>query len=186
MVNTPTPLGDQAHTSCRDLQAILRCDEAVLADPPPRVGLDAARIDEDLPRVAQLAHRLRVHRKLRRQLERILLHELRLRRAVGRGAWEEAAAIEEGTSRRGELLRALRRAVEEQRYGEAASLAQELQVEDARRMDVTQDEGAYSRDLDQDDWYAQGLAAERQRLLDADRRKMEEREEERRRRDGKK
>ena len=136
--------------------------------------------------MAQLAHRLRVHRKLRRQLERILLHELRLRRAVGRGAWEEAAAIEEGTSRRGELLRALRRAVEEQRYGEAASLAQELQVEDARRMDVTQDEGAYSRDLDQDDWYAQGLAAERQRLLDADRRKMEEREEERRRRDGKK
>ena len=42
-------------------------------------------------------------------------------------------------------------------------------LETDRRADVTQDEGAYDRFLDQDDWYARGLARERERLLRAKR-----------------
>ena len=38
-------------------------------------------------------------------------------------------------------------------------------------------QGSYDAYLDQDDWYAQSLAAERERLLEADRRKAREREE---------
>ena len=65
---------------------------------------------------------------------------------------------------RGMLLDELRRAVEEERFGEAARLATEVRIETSRRMDVTQDEGAYDRYLDQDDWYAGGLAQDRERL----------------------
>lgn len=45
-------------------------------------------------------------------------------------------------------------------------------------MDVThsQDEGAYDRYLDQDEWYAQSLARERERLLEQDREKARRRE----------
>ena len=42
-------------------------------------------------------------------------------------------------------------------------------METDRRQDYTQDEGAYDRYLDQDDWYARGLARERERLLRAKR-----------------
>jgi len=43
-----------------------------------------------------------------------------------------------------------------------------LQVEGARRADVTQDEGSYSTFLDQDDWYAEQLTRERVKLLAED------------------
>ena len=38
-------------------------------------------------------------------------------------------------------------------------------MESARRQDVTQDEGSYDQYLDQDEWYAKQLAAERDKLL---------------------
>ena len=39
-----------------------------------------------------------------------------------------------------------------------------------------QDEGAYDRYLDQDEWYAEQLAQERRRELDRDRQRQRERE----------
>ena len=43
----------------------------------------------------------------------------------------------------------------------------------AARQDITQDEGAYDPYLDQDDWYARGLAQERERELERQRRRAE-------------
>ena len=74
------------------------------------------------------------------------------------------------------VLDELRLAVADERYGEAARLATALRTETARRADVTQDEGSYDRFLDQDDWYAQQLAREREALLQREREKEAARE----------
>ena len=102
--------------------------------------------------------------------------ELRVRRALEAGEADLAAALETGASRRYQLTAALRDAVSGERYGEAARLAEELRVETSRRLDVTMDEGAYDRYLDQDDWYAQSLAKERERALQRDREREAEKE----------
>jgi hypothetical protein len=78
-------------------------------------------------------------------LDEAVRRELRIRRALESGDTAAAAALEAGTSRRGQLLAELRAAVADERYGEAAQLATQLRVESERRMDVTQDEGAYDR-----------------------------------------
>ena len=109
-------------------------------------------------------------------LDEDVRRRLAMRRALEEGDVGAAAALEAGSSRRGQLLAALRRAVDEERYGEAAELSLELRVETSRRADVTQDEGGYDRYLDQDDWYARGLAAERERELQKERERAAERE----------
>ena len=78
-----------------------------------------------------------------------------MRRALNAGDLAAAAAIDAAKSTRGVLLEALQRAVADERFREAAELAVRLQIETARRLDVTQDEGSYDRYLDQDEWYAQ-------------------------------
>ena len=88
-------------------------------------------------------------------LDENVRRQLQVRRALNAGDLGTAAAIDGRKSRRGALLESLQCAVAEERFGEAAELALKLQVETSRRMDVTQDEGAYDRYLDQDDWYAQ-------------------------------
>ena len=106
-------------------------------------------------------------------LDEDVRRQLRLRRALEEEDLATAAELEAGASRRGQLLGQLRQAVSAERYGEAAELALELRVETERRADVTQDEGAYSSFLDQDDWYAQGLAREREQLLQKERERQE-------------
>ena len=110
-------------------------------------------------------------------LDETVRRELAVRRALEQGDEAEAARLEAGASKRSELRRALAEAVAEERFGRAAELAMELQVETSRRMDVTLDEGSYDRFLDQDDWYAQGLARERERLLAKEREKILEKDE---------
>lgn len=112
-------------------------------------------------------------------LDETVRRELRLRRALESGDDAEAAALSASTSKRGTILAALRRAVAQERYGEAAQLANELRVETNRRADVTQDEGAYDPFLDQDDWYARDLAAARERELQREREEAAQREERR-------
>ena len=102
-------------------------------------------------------------------LDEDVRRQLRMRQALKEGDWDVATALEAATSTRGRLLSQLRRAVAEEHFAEAAELASQLRVETNRRMDVTQDEGAYDRYLDQDEWYARQLAAERERLLERDR-----------------
>lgn len=109
-------------------------------------------------------------------LDEAVRRPLQMRRALVEGDFAQATALEASTSKRGKLLAELRRAVDEERFGAAAGLSAELSVETNRRMDVTQDEGAYDRYLDQDEWYAQSLARERERLLEQDREKARRRE----------
>ena len=110
-------------------------------------------------------------------LDEMVRRKLRVQRALDAGEDGEAAALEAGTSRRGVLLAKLQEAVADEKFGEAAELAMQLRVETSRRIDVTQDEGSYDRYLDQDDWYAQSLARERERLLEDQREKEREKEE---------
>lgn len=112
-------------------------------------------------------------------LDEKVRRELAIRQALEAGDETLAASLDAATSRRGQLAAALRRAVQEERFGEAARLSNELRVETSRRMDVTRDEGSYDRYLDQDDWYAQGLERERQRELQRDRERAAQRERER-------
>ena len=62
-----------------------------------------------------------------------------MRRALESGDETTAAALEAGTSKRGQLIRSLREAIAEERYGEAAELASELRVETSRRADITRE-----------------------------------------------
>ena len=98
-------------------------------------------------------------------LDETVRNQLRIARAVEVEDYRTAAALQSGASKRGKILQQLQAAVRAERYSEAARLAAEMQVESARRQDVTQDEGSYDQYLDQDDWYARQLAAEREKLL---------------------
>ena len=64
-----------------------------------------------------------------------------MRKALESGDLGAYQALESQTSKRGRLLKELRRAVEEEKYYKAAELSKELRVETNRRQDVTQDEG---------------------------------------------
>jgi len=70
-------------------------------------------------------------------------------------------------------MQEMQRAVDMGNFVSAASIAQDLRVENNRRMDVTLDEGEYDAMLDQDDWYAQGLAREREKLLQEEKERKE-------------
>ena len=165
------------------------------ARPPPAVlpwEIRSASELQDMPLEAKarsaLAAGLRLPRKLD-ATEQVLLEllaplldetvrrELDVEAAAGRGDWAAAAALEAASPKRSRLTQQLRSAVAQEKYGEAAELAMQLRVETARRADVTQEEGSYSRFLDQDDWYAQQLAREREALLRRDAELEREREE---------
>ncbi len=102
-------------------------------------------------------------------LDEAVRRQLQIARAVDEEDFATAATLKAATSRRGRLMDAARAAFSAGRYAEAAEVALELRTESERRMDVTLDEGAYDKDLDQDEWYAQQLARERRRVLDAER-----------------
>jgi len=109
-------------------------------------------------------------------LDETVRNALRIRRALAAGEFAEATALRAAAPRRSAMLDELRLALAAERYGEAARLATALRTETARRADVTQDEGSYDRFLDQDDWYAQQLAREREALLQKEREKDAARE----------
>ena len=105
-------------------------------------------------------------------LDETVRNALQVRRALAAGEFAEAATLRDAATTRSAMLDELRLAVAEERFGEAARLATALRTETARRADVTQDEGSYDRFLDQDDWYAQQLAREREALLEKERAKQ--------------
>jgi hypothetical protein len=105
-------------------------------------------------------------------LDEDVRRQVRVRRALDAGDLETAAFLDSAVTRRGRLLAALRDAVESECYAEAADLAAELRIETERRQDFTQDEGAYDRFLDQDDWYARDQARARERELEKERRRI--------------
>ena len=88
-----------------------------------------------------------------------------VRDAVRRRDFEAAEALKGGTSERQAALESARRAREEGRDDEAERLEEEAQLYKALRADATQDEGAYSRFLDRDEWYERE-AQERIKRLD--------------------
>jgi hypothetical protein len=87
-------------------------------------------------------------------LDETVRREARIALATERGDWDSVAVLEEGKSERGRVKDRLRKALEE---GEDAGLVAMLEEEYIRltvaKIDPTQDEGSYQRDLDQDDWY---------------------------------
>mmetsp|Transcript_48219 Transcript_48219/g.111643 ORF Transcript_48219/g.111643 Transcript_48219/m.111643 type:complete len:470 (-) Transcript_48219:50-1459(-) len=125
-----------------------------------------------LPRARQLSDES-LTEMLEPLMDEAVRRDMRVARAADEGDFAAAAALQAGASCRGQLLGRLRQAVAEERYLAAAELAAELAIETSRRADVTQDEGAYSRFLDQDDWYAAQLAREREKLLDDEREKLQ-------------
>ena len=86
-------------------------------------------------------------------LDETVRREARIALATEAGDWDAVAKLNEGKSKRGLLKDRIRAAVE---AGDAELVAQ-LEEEFARlttaRLDPTQDEGSYQKDLDVDDWY---------------------------------
>ena len=107
-------------------------------------------------------------------LDETVRQELRIERAVSNQDYELAGRLKARKSKRSLLIEKMRAAVEDGRYREASELALMLRAETQRRQDISQDEGAYDEMLDQDDWYAQQLARERQREMEIERRRLGE------------
>ncbi len=87
-----------------------------------------------------------------------------IRDAERRGDFEEANALRSEMSPRQQLLEEAQRARETGLEERALQLEQEAKIYKALRADVTQDEGAYSRFLDRDDWYERETQARINRL----------------------
>ncbi|KAL7451173.1 hypothetical protein ACHAWC_003001, partial [Mediolabrus comicus] len=87
-----------------------------------------------------------------------------IRDAERRGDFEEANALRSEMSPRQQLLEEAQRAREAGLEERALQLEQEAEIYKALRADVTQDEGAYSRFLDRDDWYERETQARINRL----------------------
>uniref|UniRef100_A0A7S4BGT2 Uncharacterized protein n=2 Tax=Chrysotila carterae TaxID=13221 RepID=A0A7S4BGT2_CHRCT len=87
-------------------------------------------------------------------LDEAVRRQLGVRAAAAEGRFGEAASIERAATRRGRMMQEMQRAVDMGNFVSAASIAQDLRVENNRRMDVTLDEGEYDAMLDQDDWCA--------------------------------
>ncbi|GAB5032364.1 Hypothetical protein NocV09_00900570 [Nannochloropsis oceanica] len=87
-------------------------------------------------------------------LDETVRREARIILAMERGDWKAVAVLEEGKSARGRVKDRLRKAVQEgEDAGVLAMLEEEFIRLTAAKLDPTQDEGSYQRDLDQDDWY---------------------------------
>lgn len=87
-----------------------------------------------------------------------------IRDAERRGDFEEANALRSEMSPRQQLLEEAQRAREAGLEERALQLEQEAEIYKGLRADVTQDEGAYSRFLDRDDWYERETQARINRL----------------------
>lgn len=87
-----------------------------------------------------------------------------IRDAERRGDFEEANALRSEMSPRQQLVEEAQRAREAGLEERALQLEQEAEIYKALRADVTQDEGAYSRFLDRDDWYERETQARINRL----------------------
>jgi len=87
-----------------------------------------------------------------------------VRDAERRGALEEAEALRREASPRQSASEDAERAREEGLNDEADRLEEEARLYAALRADVTQDEGAYDRFLDRDDWYERETRARIKRL----------------------
>lgn len=138
-------------------------------------ALSAVAAGLRLPR-AREATEARLVELLEPFLDETVRNALQIRRALAAGEFAEATALRAAAPTRSAILDELRLAVADERFSEAAQLATALRTETARRADVTQDEGSYDRFLDQDDWYAQQLAREREALLQKEREKEAARE----------
>jgi len=90
--------------------------------------------------------------------------QYRIRDAERRGEADEAAALRDGAGPRQDALERARRAREEGMEDEAIRLEEEARLYGALRADATQDEGAYSRYLDRDDWYERETRARIERM----------------------
>eukprot|EP00967_Tisochrysis_lutea_P034354 scaffold40994_cov30-Tisochrysis_lutea.AAC.2 len=111
-------------------------------------------------------------------LDEAVRRELRIAHALEAGDVNLAARLEAGSSRRSVLLAKLRDFVTMERFGAAAQVAAELQIETERRADLytlahllamrsERLADAYSPlHLLQDDWYTEQLTRERRRLLE--------------------
>ena len=133
---------------------ITSADELINLDLTDK-ALSAMRAGMRLPRAREATDE-KLTEMLQPFLDENVRRELMMRQALESGDLGAYQALESQTSKRGRLLKELRRAVEEEKYYKAAELSKELRVETNRRQDVTQDEGSYDRYLDQDVWYAQG------------------------------
>jgi len=87
-------------------------------------------------------------------LDETVRREARIALATEREDWDAVAVLEEGKSARGRVKDRLRKALQEgEDAGVVAMLEEEYIRLTAAKIDPTQDEGSYQRDLDQDDWY---------------------------------
>jgi len=90
--------------------------------------------------------------------------QYRIRDAERREDYKEAEALREEASPRQSVLESAQKAREEGLDDEADRLEEEARLYQALRADVTQDEGAYSRFLDRDEWYERETQARIKRL----------------------
>jgi len=86
-----------------------------------------------------------------------------IRRAVEEEDYGTAATLAAGTSRRGRLSQQLVEAVSEERYRDAAEIQVEIEAETMGRADITQEPGSYDTFLDADDWYIKDLMKSKNR-----------------------
>ena len=90
--------------------------------------------------------------------------QYRIREAERRKDYEEADALRAEVSPRQTALENAQRAREEGLDDEAQRLEEEAELYKLLRADITQDEGAYDRYLDRDDWYERETQARIKRL----------------------
>ncbi|TFJ85462.1 hypothetical protein NSK_002972 [Nannochloropsis salina CCMP1776] len=86
-------------------------------------------------------------------LDETVRREARIALAVEREDWSTVSALEANKSERGRVKDRLRAALAEGDAALVARLEEEYVRLTVAKMDPTQDEGSYQKDLDQDDWY---------------------------------
>lgn len=86
-------------------------------------------------------------------MDEVERREFRIMQCVARQQFEQTKRLVDARSRRGALLEQLRVALNEERFEDAARLRDRIVLRKRQRADWTQDEGAYDRNLDQDEWY---------------------------------
>jgi len=90
--------------------------------------------------------------------------QFRIREAESRGDVELAKELRGSKSKRQDVLERAQLARENGQNDLAAELESESQFLESLRADITQDEGAYSRFLDRDDWYERDRQATAKRV----------------------
>jgi len=86
-------------------------------------------------------------------LDETVRREARIALAVEREDWSTVSALEANKSERGRVKDRLRAALAEGDAALVARLEENYVRLTVAKMDPTQDEGSYQKDLDQDDWY---------------------------------